>query len=138
MTDNPEEDKLQDIEVETERTTNYKKWAFRLFIDLVFVNALICYRVMTMPNPNAMPGTATTWGGWDPTILIFSILFFLNNYRTFAKKRRNRSDRGESRYENDPDRTDGQRNFHYGVTLFIFDRDPANIALMDQLLHFGQ
>ena len=56
------EDKLQEIETDSEGQTNFKKWSFRLFVDLIFVNALIFYHVTTSAFPQPL------------VILVFSIL----------------------------------------------------------------
>jgi len=56
------EDSLQEIEIDNERQTNFKKWAFRLFVDLIFVNILIFYHVTTSDSPRPL------------LVMIFSIL----------------------------------------------------------------
>lgn len=59
------EDSLQEIEINKESQTNFKKWSFRLFIDLLFSQALIFYHVVTSAFPQGL------------VILIFSILSWL-------------------------------------------------------------
>ncbi len=59
------EDSLQEIEIENEGQTNFKKWAFRLFIDLIFSQALIFYHISTSDFPQRL------------VILIFSILSWI-------------------------------------------------------------
>ena len=48
------EDKLQEIGIEDERRTNFKKWSFRFFIDLIFVNGLIFYHVTISSSPQLL------------------------------------------------------------------------------------
>lgn len=56
------EDSLNEIKVDNKRTTNFRKWSFRLFVDLVFVNGLIFYHLATSAFPQPF------------VILIFSVL----------------------------------------------------------------
>ncbi len=56
------EDNLQEIEIDNEKQTNFRKWSFRLFVDLIFVNGLIFYHVTTSSFPQLL------------VIQIFSIL----------------------------------------------------------------
>lgn len=59
------EDSLSDFETETVRKTNFKKWSFRLFVDLLFAQGLLYYHV-------------TSSGLLNTTlIMIFSILSLL-------------------------------------------------------------
>ena len=48
------EDKLHDMEIDEVRQTNFKRWSFRLFIDLIFVNALIWYHLTTSVFPQLL------------------------------------------------------------------------------------
>lgn len=59
------EDNLQEIEIDKESQTSFKKWSFRLFIDLLFSQALLFYHITTSAFPQGL------------VILIFSILSWL-------------------------------------------------------------
>lgn len=48
------EDKLQEIEINHEKQTNFRKWSFRLFVDLIFINGLIYYHVATSAFPQLL------------------------------------------------------------------------------------